>query len=268
MKTNRLFSTVAVLALCFTSIVFQAQAQQPLSGSNNAENKASSDCKTRLTNLLSRARPGKRSGFALMPSGSYENTGSPAFSITPLAAGPSPIVTGSGTLGRLTKWSGFTSSNSVIGDTTIYEDKFGNVGIGTDSPTSKLTVSGVIESTGGFRFPDGTVKMSAGVIHDASLNGDGTTASLLGVAVPLVLKSLGGPLGVIQATNTTSGGFGIRAVGGNGDVGIAGVGVVGIGGASVVSQGGAGAAFAGGLGDNNIGGEGVQAFGGNTVFGS
>lgn len=38
----------------------------------------------------------------------------------------------------------------------------GNVGIGTLSPTEKLTVSGVVHSTsGGFKFPDGTVQTSA-----------------------------------------------------------------------------------------------------------
>lgn len=39
---------------------------------------------------------------------------------------------------------------------------FGNVGIGTTSPTEKLTVTGTIESTsGGFKFPDGTVQNTA-----------------------------------------------------------------------------------------------------------
>ena len=54
-----------------------------------------------------------------------------------------PVV-GGGTIGRLTKWTGF-ASNSVIGDTTIFEDKFFKVGVGTDTPTSKLTVAGMIE---------------------------------------------------------------------------------------------------------------------------
>ncbi len=39
----------------------------------------------------------------------------------------------------------------------------GNVGIGTTTPASPLTVSGIVESTsGGFKFPDGTVQTTAG----------------------------------------------------------------------------------------------------------
>ncbi|MCI2430436.1 hypothetical protein LM604_07295, partial [Candidatus Acetothermia bacterium] len=38
----------------------------------------------------------------------------------------------------------------------------GNIGIGTTSPGEKLTVAGVIHSTtGGFRFPDGTIQTTA-----------------------------------------------------------------------------------------------------------
>jgi hypothetical protein len=41
-------------------------------------------------------------------------------------------------------------------------DSNGNVGIGTTSPGEKLTVAGVIHSTtGGFRFPDGTIQTTA-----------------------------------------------------------------------------------------------------------
>ncbi len=40
-----------------------------------------------------------------------------------------------------------------------------NVGIGTKTPTSKLTVAGTIESTtGGFKFPDGTVQQTAQLV--------------------------------------------------------------------------------------------------------
>lgn len=42
-------------------------------------------------------------------------------------------------------------------------DKSSNVGIGTTSPGEKLSVNGTIESTtGGFKFPDGTVQTTAG----------------------------------------------------------------------------------------------------------
>jgi hypothetical protein len=56
----------------------------------------------------------------------------------------------------------------------------GNAGIGTLNPGSRLTVVGVIESTsGGIKFPDGTVQTSASVgsavdgIHCWDLNGNG-----------------------------------------------------------------------------------------------
>src|SRR5215831_13754359 len=97
----------------------------------------------------------------------------PAASALIPAAGPSLQVIGGGTLGRLPKWTGFTFTNSVIGDSTIFEDKFGNVGIGTDAPASRFTVAGMIETTlGGYKFPDGTVQTTSatgalfGVSHD------------------------------------------------------------------------------------------------------
>jgi len=103
---------------------------------------------------------------------------------------------GSGTVGRLTKWTGFTSSNSVIGDSTIYEDKYGLVGIGTDSPASKLTVNGMIQSlSGGLKFPDGTVQTSSAtgallsIAHDTTLEGNGTSSSPLAIRVPLFLSA-------------------------------------------------------------------------------
>jgi hypothetical protein len=74
------------------------------------------------------------------------------------AAGSTTPVTGSGTAGQLTKW----TSTNTIGDSSISEDKSGNVGIGTTAPASRLTVAGVIESTsGGVKFPDGTVQTTA-----------------------------------------------------------------------------------------------------------
>src|SRR5215813_1703376 len=97
-------------------------------------------------------------------------------------------VTGSGTVGRISKW---LSLNSV-GDSNITEDKFGKVGIGTSTPTSPLTVQGMIETTlGGLKFPDGTVQSTAAVsglqsiFHDPTLRGNGTSTSPLGVTLPL-----------------------------------------------------------------------------------
>src|SRR5262249_702246 len=109
--------------------------------------------------------------------------------LTP-AGGPNLPVAGTGTLGKLPKWLGFTSSTSLIGDSSIFEDKSGLVGIGTIAPTSKLTVAGVIESSGGFKFGDGSVQTTAGldaISHDLTLEGTGASSSPLGIALPLTL---------------------------------------------------------------------------------
>jgi hypothetical protein len=105
--------------------------------------------------------------------------------LAPATAG-NPVA-GSGQAGRISKWIGVDGSNTfTIGNANIFEDKFGKIGIGTIAPTSLLTVQGMIETTlGGYKFPDGTIQTTAGipfVIHDASLIGDGRSASPLGIA--------------------------------------------------------------------------------------
>jgi hypothetical protein len=80
--------------------------------------------------------------------------------ITPAAASQ---VVGGGTPGRISKWTGVSGSSTyVLGDSNIFEDKFGKIGIGTTTPTSLLTVQGMIEITmGGLKFPDGTLQTTA-----------------------------------------------------------------------------------------------------------
>jgi hypothetical protein len=97
-----------------------------------------------------------------------------------------PVI-GSGAPGFISKWQGVSGSFTyTLGNSNIFDDKFGKVGIGTTAPTSPLTVQGMIETTmGGYKFPDGTVQTTAGlasIFHDATLTGNGTGDSPLGIA--------------------------------------------------------------------------------------
>src|SRR5262245_746095 len=189
-------------------------------------------------------------------------------SVAPAAA--SNPVTGSGTPGRLARWAGVSGSSTfVIGDSNITEDKFGKIGIGTQTPTSLLTVQGMVETTlGGYKFPDGTVQTTAGlasVFHNATLTGNGTAASPLGVAVPLELTgSAVGVNSILRVTNTGSSGTGMIGVGGPGS----GTGVFGAGGNSSSGIGGIGVRAAGGNTEGSFGGEGIRADGGSTTSGT
>src|SRR5262249_31944580 len=125
--------------------------------------------------------------FALLVGAALAQQPSRKGARTTLAEAGSQPVAGSGTPGRLSKWTGVSGTNTyTLGDSNIYEDKFGKIGIGTTAPTSLLTVQGMIETTlGGYKFPDGTVQTTAGisfVTHDASLAGLGTEGSPLGIA--------------------------------------------------------------------------------------
>ena len=266
--TKRLIQCTILLtiALCLSESIAQAQTG---SSKNQESNRKAGFTGGFRFDLLAQARPSRRAGFALMASRSYANANTSALSISPMAAGPNLPVLGGGTLGRLTKWTGFTSSNSFIGDSTIFESKFGLVGIGTDSPTSRLTVAGLIESTiGGFKFPDGTVQTTStsgalfGVVRDATLVGNGTEASPLGVAIPLFLSGPADfPDAVIRVTNTALGGVGFRASGGPGGFGVRADG----GGGGIDLIGGNGLQAFGGNSNSNLGGRGVNAFGGNSA---
>ena len=207
-------SLVLMLTCALTATVALAQ--------NHVETaKADSEVHSefRFGGLLAQAPANRRPGFSLMPAGVAASV---------VSSGNLPVV-GSGTLGRLTRWTGFTSTSAAIGDSNIFEDKFGKVGIGTVTPASLLTVQGVIETTlGGIKFPDGTTQTSSAqgalftvahdtsltgagtaasplaiaVAHDATLAGNGTATTLLGIAVPLALSGEGQ---VVQITSTAGG---------------------------------------------------------------
>ena len=247
MKRRSLYAILlAVAAMMFAGAAVQAQSKQ--SGDNNQ------GVSGELNVHRAKRKPGASPGFRLMPPEAYDNVTQSR--INPSAAS-NPVI-GSGSAGRLTKWTGLYGTNTYsVGDSGITEDKFGKVGVGTITPTSPLTVAGIIETInpgGGIRFPDGTIQTTSAsgamfsIPHDATLRGNGTAVSPLGVAVPL---TLGGSVSgsIINVSNLSGDGSGVTATGGDNTTG-------GTGGAGVIAAGGQG---------NGIGGSGVKGTGGNTV---
>jgi hypothetical protein len=177
-------------------------------------------------------------------------------------AGANSTVTGSGTAGQLTRWYGASGSSYVVGDSVITEDKFGKIGIGTTAPTSKLTVQGMIETTlGGYKFPDGTVQTTAAVsglqsvFHNATLAGNGTSGSPLGIALPLQIKDTNSTIAVEVEANGTA----IRGL--TNSINTTGIlGDNGGGGEAVVGRSAAVAGVAAVTGRNDGSGYGVKGF--------
>jgi len=260
---------IATLLLSITVAV----AQTPNSRLNSGGGQAADQAEFRFPGLLAQARLDHPAGFSLMPASRAPKRSASGFDLASTAGGSLQVL-GSGTVGRLTKWVGLTSSNSFIGDTTIFEDKNGLVGIGTDTPTSKLTVSGMIEITlGGLKFPDGTVQTTSAagglfsVAHDNTLQGNGTSGSPLGVAVPLMLFG-SSPLELVLVNNLAARGVGVFGAGGpSNSSGPGGFGVVGSGGPGFGGIGGSGVSGVGGDGAAN-GGNGVRATGGGSGNGN
>jgi hypothetical protein len=185
---KRLIPSTILLITALFLIPSLAQTQTE-SSRNEQRNKSVTDTSgSRFFNLLAQSRHSRRLAFILMSSGRSTNTTAPRFTFTPMAAGANQPVFGIGDVGRLTKWTAFTNGRSLIGNSTIFENSNGMVGIGTDSPTSRLTVVGLIETInpgGGIKFPDGTIQTTAGlgsIFHDASLTGNGTQSMPLAIA--------------------------------------------------------------------------------------
>ena len=72
-------------------------------------------------------------------------------------------------------WLGTQSNHKLFlftnnGQPSLTVDTTGNVGVGTITPGSKLTVAGLIETTsGGVKFPDGSIQTTAGLLSTAAI---------------------------------------------------------------------------------------------------
>ena len=291
MAKVRIISTSLIAALSISWFGGLTRAQQ--TSSTEAPSSAYS-MKPSSPVLFARMRPGRR-GFSLMSSNWSGGGGSLVKSVAPQVS-PLPAVHGAGNPGTIPMWAGTSpSGNSTLGDSIITQLN-GNIGIGVPTPSSKLTVSGMIETTlGGYKFPDGTIQTTAAVsglqsvIHDLTLTGDGTASSPLGVSFPLVLRgptpgcciedrvltlqnTSDGQHGMVviaggTAASTRKGGTGIFVFGGSSSTDDGGIGVSSTGGGSTTARGGDGVFTRGGASDSGTGGTAIRAFAGNSNTG-
>ena len=224
-------ATVVVCALALSLNAVQAQMQQKEAGS--ARNSSAKEPEIEVTKLMAQARPSRRTGFSLMPAGRVANLGGPLFRLTPLAAAPNSILSGScpaaGLIDPTTSW--FKSAYGAVQATSA----------------SRPLVE---------------------VAHDGTLTGNGTAGSPLGVSLPLILSGafprdpVSFANGIIRVTNTGLFGSAVEAEGGpRGD------GVVAQGGSNEFGGGDGVHAF-GGSSTGGTGGDGALAFGGNSFNGN
>ncbi|HLP83661.1 MAG TPA: hypothetical protein VK157_04870 [Phycisphaerales bacterium] len=85
------------------------------------------------------------------------------------------------------------------------------VGVGTLNPSSPLTVAGVIESTsGGIRFPDGTIQTTAGVGGIQSVNGSTGPAVTIQGSGGITVSTTGNTITIGSTVSTATCIFGAR----------------------------------------------------------
>jgi len=129
----------------------------------------------------------------------------------PLSSAAFALVTrqiGPLTTNRVPRWNGLQLVNGII------QDNANNVGIGVaPSATSKLAVAGRIESTvGGFRFPDGTVQITATLPGSTGATGPTGPQGLQGATG---LQGVAGPTGATGGTGPAGPNGAFALVGGN-----------------------------------------------------
>src|SRR5215471_5411228 len=126
MNKRNVISTAALLAFLLAS-GYQVIAQQPVSNSNEPMKLPSSFVGIGPSSLSAQRSRSDRNQFWMTPSGPHANA--VHFQVIPAASVATLPVLGGGTPGRLGKWLGSVTGNSILGDTSIFEDKSGNVGI-------------------------------------------------------------------------------------------------------------------------------------------
>ena len=210
MKSNVLSSTILMGMLCLSAMSQQFSGQQHPSSFVQSSHTADASGESGSGNLV--AQGPRRKGFGLMSLSRNANPNA-ARPSSVMMANALPSVHGAGTVGKIALWAGIRpNGESILGDSIITQSN-NNIGIGLATPSSKLSVQGIIEATlGGYKFPDGTIQTTAAisglqlVSHDSTLMGLGTSDSPLGVAVPLVLTGSSFSNPVLAVTNTAAGG--------------------------------------------------------------
>ena len=191
----------------------------------------------------------RRTEFSLLgPVGRYRQADPESVAERMAPLGDASSVKGSGTPGRIPKW----LDSRTIGDSVITELN-GNIGIGTTTPGSKLTLEGATAPAGAVFRANNTGTAGAGVLANGGNNSGGEG----GVGVRAVGgDSTGGGLNF--------GGRGVIANGGFSNSGEGGRGVVAVGGDSSSGSGGDGVLANGGF-SNGPGGDGVRSFAGSST---
>lgn len=162
-----IFSSITLIAGAITAFAWTGPTAAPPSNNADAPLNVSSQAQSKIGGLL--LNTGGAANALIIPSGNVGiGTTNPSNLLHLKSQGPWIRFEDSdgGSRWLVGVYGGnYFDISEIVGSNaysrlTIKEG--GNVGIGTTNPSQKLTVAGVIESTsGGFKFPDGTVQTTA-----------------------------------------------------------------------------------------------------------